>query len=74
MKRLRSLLVLRADECHVDLDKIAYGLRPADSHFPWDDMRNYGDIIVRKQKGLTIPDGLDVFLTRFIRQHTQKDC
>jgi hypothetical protein len=74
MKRLRSLVSLNGDDIHhKQVDKIAGGLYPDHLEFPWDRLRDYTDACIKKQKGISIPEGLDLFLISFIQKHAAKD-
>src|ERR1700748_117355 len=71
MRRLRILV--KGDDSHQQIDKIAGNSRPCDTNFPWDDIRSYIDTCIKKQKGISIPHGLDSFLSEFIKNHDAKD-
>jgi hypothetical protein len=74
MRRLRSLVNLKTDEnYHKRVDTIADGLHPDNDNFPWEKLREYTDACIKKQKGITIPEGLDLFLISFIQKHPTKD-
>jgi hypothetical protein len=74
MKRLRSLVNLNGDDIHhKQVDKLTTGLHPDHIEFPWDRLRDYTDACIKKQKGISIPEGLDLFLISFIQKHAAKD-
>jgi hypothetical protein len=74
MKRLFSTLNLAAEGIsHKQIDKLADGFRVNHGNFPWHKLRDYVDACIKKQKGISIPEGLDLFLISFVQKHSRKD-